>query len=220
MRRLHNNNMHRNAVGAAFANHINWSASGDVQRYALMRRIRLIRRCLLGLAAITSLYVVSWAFAAGGIHYFSPHTLQTYAHQEILLPFTEIPIYRSAAQTYHYDLTQYLMDESYWAPDNVESPPFVTSRWNQQWRDGQSDLHRQFSWKAEQWIEWTESHREIAAKLWPLILQLLRADSRSGKSYASNLMFLAQMSETLDQFNQFISDHSELKSAVASITRP
>lgn len=196
------------------------SPPGDCGRYALMRRARLIRRCLIGVVAISVLYGVSWIFAAGGVHYFSPHTLETYSHREILLPFTEIPIYRSTSVTYRYDLTQYLIDEAYWSPDNVDRPLLLTNRWNHQWRDGQTDLHRQFAWKAEQWIEWTETHREIAAKLWPHVLQLLRTDSPNSQSYASHLMFVARASESRIQFNQLISEDAELEAAIAGITKP
>lgn len=184
-----------------------------------MLRVRLKKRYLLAIGAVSLLYFVSWQFARGGIQYFSPYTLETYFQSEILLPLTEIPIYRSSADTSRYKLVQYLVDKSYWTPVESGDPPIITNHWNQQWRDGHSDIHRQFAGKADQWIEWSNGHPEIAAKLWSDVLILLRSDSHDSQSSVSQLMFWARDSETLEQYNHSIAADPELITATGIATK-
>src|SRR5690606_36466833 len=99
-------------------------------------------------------------------------------------------------------LVEYLIDQGYWTPVKPSRPPIQTNHWNLQWRDGHSDLERQFGWKADEWIEWTEANREMADSLWPDVLHVLRSDPDEGEWLASHLMQCARFSSSLEEFDE------------------
>lgn len=163
-------------------------------------RARFLTSVWAALLAISGLYVASYAFGRGGWTYFSPYTLDSQSQSELLIPLTRIPIYRSLRHTYRHKLVQFLIDEKYWLPTTSTVPPIVTQHWNSQWRDGHGDFLRQFAWRAEGWIQWTRSHREIADELWPEVLRLLRSSSENAMNEVSRLMMCATVSESLTEF--------------------
>ena len=38
-------------------------------------------------------------------------------------------------------------------------------------------FHREFSWNAADWIEWTEQNPELASELWPIVLHEIRSSA-------------------------------------------
>lgn len=164
------------------------------------------------LAALFALYSVSWYFARGARTFFSPHTLESFGQSEVLLPFTDVPIYRSApGDPYHFKLVAFLVEREYWSPSRnaeVTEKLLLTSRWNYQWLDGQSNFHKEFTTRAEKWMSWTDDNPEIAARLWPEVLASIRRE----QDYwlAESLMQHAQMSSTTDEFTQRVAADAEL----------
>lgn len=152
---------------------------------------------------------MSWVFASGGLHDFSPDTLETSSRSEILLPLTDLPIYRSPRSSYRYDLVQYLIEYGYWSPVPESGSPIRVSRWNTQWRDGQSDLHRQFAWYADDWIAWTEQHPELADVLWPEVLAMLRSEDDLRLMRVQHLMWAGRTATTVDEYNALIETDAE-----------
>lgn len=90
----------------------------------------------------------------------------------------------------------------------------MTNHWNTQWRDGHRDIERQFEWNGREWIDWSESHPAMAARLWPCVLDLLTSNSEDADSTASQLMFYAKIAESDDQFNDLVAADSGLSEAI------
>lgn len=86
----------------------------------------------------------------------------------------------------------------------------LTGRWNKQWRDGQADIHRQFGSQAEFWIDWTDKHPDVANRLWPVVLRILRSDFEHADSFAMEFMLCARFSETITQFDQCVAANEGL----------
>jgi hypothetical protein len=149
-------------------------------------RVRFTLRTLLVLTAVVALgcWGLLTVFSTpGGRHFFSPDTLETKFQSERLLLYSEIPVYRSEYKHYHWELVDYLVARKYWAPRVVETPRWIaTDHSNEQWKDGQSIMHREFSWRGKSWIEWTERNPDVAEVAWPLVLKVLR----SGKPYSDD----------------------------------
>jgi hypothetical protein len=122
----------------------------------------------------------------GGQGEFSPDTLESRSRAEARLVWW--------GHTYHRGrLVQYLVDRGYWAPRVVERPRWIEMfHWNRRWRDGESELHKEIGWRASAWIEWTESHPELAAVVWPRVLTTLRADDRGAATTAAVMLTVAK----------------------------
>lgn len=144
-------------------------------------------------AAILVIVIYFLLPSSGAIHYFSPDTLHTRYQAEKLLPGTGIPIYRSGFHPAPSPLVDYLVRKGYWKPATTASPRWIlTSHSNEEWKDGQSHLHREFYWHDEQWIEWSEQNPTKAAELWPQVLNILRNDLERGDSKVVELMWQAK----------------------------
>ena len=176
----------------------------------MIETLRRYRFLLIALIVVVSIYAISWHFARGGLHYFSPDTLDSYSQSEVLLIFTELPIYRSSRSTHRYKLVQYLINQGYWSPIAQSGPSIVTSKWNMQWRDGQSDFHRQFAWYADQWIAWTQQFPEVADELWADVLSLLRQDSSNELHDAVRLMHHSRIASTVEDYKALLESDPEL----------
>ncbi|HEX5104934.1 MAG TPA: hypothetical protein VFV87_14035 [Pirellulaceae bacterium] len=128
----------------------------------------------------------------GSIHYFSPDTLQSRYQVEKLFPGTRIPIYRSGYRESESQLVDYLIRKGHWKPIATKSPRWVlTSHSNSQWKDGQSYVHKEFFWRDEKWVDWSEKNPKRAAVLWPQVLSILRDVGRNPNE-ACELMFDAE----------------------------
>jgi hypothetical protein len=168
-----------------------------VSRY---RSWGIVCLCLTGVAII---YVVAIATAGGGLGSFSPDTFQYRTQSEVLLPLTSVPLYRSGCSYHQPPLFQYLVAQGYWAPSGASDPKWLPAfRWNRQWKDGYSGLHRELSWRGPEWINWSKSHPEMAAELWPLLLEVLRADAPAGdvEGHARWLLYAAGASRDIAEF--------------------
>lgn len=154
--------------------------------------------------ATIAIYLAAWNWASGGRVEFCPYTLQTRRQAELLFPLTTIPIFRSGWSTGHYPLTQTLIDRGYWAPSQTEPPQWrLECRWNQQWRDGHSNVHRWLAWNAGL-REWTEEHPDVAEVFWPQILRLLRSGSPRDRDQAEVLLSIAQSIHTRHDYQEAV----------------
>ena len=171
-----------------------------------------LRRHLLLVSAIfvVAIFLLCVNWSDGGRGFFSPDTLDCRTQSEMLFPGTKIPIYRSTYDYHRYELVEYLIAEGYWSPVETTSPRwFATFHWNRQWRDGTSDFHRAFGWRSEEWIQWTKDHPEIAAKLWPVVLDALRTPTEPDVSRAQSLLFIANLAATLKDFEVGVAEMVE-----------
>lgn len=168
------------------------------------------------IGVLVAVYLVSWEFGRGSLGYFSPDTLETHSQREILIPGSEVPIYRSFPQVHRYKLVSYLIEHGYWTPRPLTKPLMPLYRWNRQWKDGHTDIVRQFSWKSDDWIEWTQQNEAMADVLWPNVLTLLRSDDDDREFRVSELMQYAWFSSNLEEFEEQIRD----RPGVAPTTEP
>lgn len=174
---------------------------------------------VIAAGTILSVYAASSMFARGGRTFFSAYTLECESQTEFLLPMTQIPIFRSIRGSHRYPLTDYLIRKGYWSPVEKPEAAFLANHWNMQWRDGQTDIHRQFAWRADRWIEWSEKHPDLAACVWPQVLQLLREDPEHGQRNVSRLLIWASQASTVNELDQFVASDKELSTAMG-ITTP
>lgn len=161
---------------------------------------------VIGLTAFVFIAValsVSWKYAKGGRTFFSPDTLETKSQSETLLIQTPVPLYRSSFSQGRYELVDFLIDAGYWSPAAADPPRWLpTNHWNRQWKDGQSPIHREFAWFADDWIAWTGQHPDIAAVLWPRVLGELRSNHPDCQWQAYRLMWHAKSAQTVEAFEQ------------------
>lgn len=147
----------------------------------------------------------------GGLTYFSPDTLESRYQSERLVPLLQIPIYRSGFGYYRKDIVNYLIEHDYWQPNDVEHPRWIpASHWNDAWRDGYSALGRELG-RSEYWINWSDSHPELASIVWPLVLRALRELPESSQDVvAAVLLYSASVSENVDQLIDHLESSGEV----------
>jgi hypothetical protein len=168
-------------------------------RYQFSLRTLLILVAVIPPVFGGGVYLFSTAYGRGGRGFFSPDTFQFKTQSEILLPPTELPLYRSAFE-YHEkpDLVAYLVAQGYWVPIQTEEPNWIAVfKWNTQWRDGEMQLYRYMNQPSE-WIEWTEANPTVARVMWPKVLSILRRGITAG--YAEDIMRKAKQSSSLKEF--------------------
>ena len=120
-------------------------------------------------------YAAGHVFGRGGRGFFSPDSLDCRTQSEILLPLTEVPLYRSSYKYHRYPLVDYLVDKGYWSANETRPPKWMmTFHWNEQWRGGTVPFHKHLGWRGSDWIKWSEAHPAIAADFWPRILRIMR----------------------------------------------
>jgi hypothetical protein len=181
-----------------------------------MRPRRFVKAGLLVTAAALAAIIAgvySWAsvHARGGLSYFSPDTFQVRSQGELLLPMTDIPIWRSAYSfaSDTYPLAEYLVANGHWKPASTSKPRWIVmNHWNTRWRDGQSTLYR-YMRRPSEWKEWTEANKEVAAVLWPTVLSLLREGVDS--SYVAHVMDLGLRASTIEELRERVAMDPELQ---------
>jgi len=169
----------------------------------VVSRKRAIWCGVLALAAVALVYV--WpALGWGARGEFSPDTLQCRSQREwLLLPFTDVAVYRSSYDYYQNDLTRYLVDRGSWSPREAAAPRWIPLyHYNPQWRDGWSMLQHQVFKNHVRWIEWTEGNPEIAAVIWPHMLTILRDAKYDGDVYAVSMLEFASRVNDLEEFDR------------------
>ena len=136
-------------------------------------------------------------YGRGGRTFFNPDSLETCSQGEYLVPIVELPIARLPYSYYRYPLTEYLITEGLWTPMRTDHPRWeLVNHWNEQWRDGHADLHKEFGWNSEHWIEWTKANPEIAEIMWPEMLTILRRDAFD----AVQIMYSAEHAKTVEEY--------------------
>lgn len=160
----------------------------------------------IGLTAVVlvAIYLPALLFGRGGVAYWSPDNFERYAQSEYLIPLLDVPVYRSQRNHSRYELIDYLIAGGYWTPREVEKPRWIRMfRWNEQWRDGYHSLHREFTRGGTGWVDWTETHPDAAAELWPQVLQMIRTWPR-GDYWAAELMAFSRNAESAEQVRQTV----------------
>ena len=184
-------------------------------------RLRINYRRLLpraALAACVSAVLLAYLAAAGcgrgGRGYFSPDTLECRTHPEWLLPPTKIPLYRGRSSMHRWPVADYLVAQGFWSRSDTPDPRWLpTSRWNQQWNDGQSLFHRELGWRGEWWVEWSEKNPEMAKALWPKVLVALRRPGTTNTAEAAGLLFAAQQARSVEEFDKLSAEMSAERAA-------
>ena len=108
-----------------------------------------------------------------------------------------IPIYRSGPNEFDYKLANYLKSNGHWSPNSDQASFQQMACFSPSWRDGHSIFHAEFSWRAEEWIEWTEENRTIAQELWKNVLRNLRLEQPNES--IMELMYDAKFSSEADK---------------------
>jgi hypothetical protein len=148
------------------------------------------------------LVVVALTFGRGGRGFFSPDTLETKTQREHLIPVVNIPIWRSSFQVHRQELVTFLISEGYWSPTANDSPRWIIAfHWNDQWRDGETRLHRELS-RGEDWIAWTKEHPLMAEVIWPQLIDVLQ-DPTASPATAGTLMRCAYGASDLKEYERF-----------------
>lgn len=148
----------------------------------MFMRLRPIEWIVLAAIAVSAFLL--FFRLGGGVGYFSPDTLEYKSRSHDFLDWPTRD---------RNELTEYLIRKGYWSPIETKKPRWILmfEFWPGM-RDGQSSLHAELSWRGDEWIEWSESHPEQAAQLWPQVLGVLRADPKIGREEAAELMLNAR----------------------------
>jgi hypothetical protein len=161
---------------------------------------RWVLECVLVLAI---LFVLGRVFSSpsGSIH-FSPDTLESkYRAEQRILGL--IPTYISMQRVKSSPLVAYLVTNGHWVPTDTSNPRWiVTGHFSDDWKDGQSELHRVLYWQDEQWIAWTEANPELARFVWPRFLDAVRQSESDGEPFA--LLFLAKRAGSVEELQQLV----------------
>jgi hypothetical protein len=158
-----------------------------------------------------TVYGLAAAFGRGGRGYFSPDTLELYGHSELLIPWTNISIYHGRPEHHSSLLADHLVARGYWTRSVVAEPRWVLMfRWNQQWKDGQSSLHREIVWRAEFWVKWTDENPTLARAMWPRVLAMLRTSGDAENT--AHLMYAAARATNVAEFEK---NAAEIEAAAA-----
>jgi hypothetical protein len=179
-------------------------AAAAAQRHYVIpvgRRLRTIL-AVCG-SAVALVYLASAGCGRGGRGYFSPDTLDCRTHSEWLVPLTRVPVYRGTSSTHRYAAVDWLIAQGFWSKSDASDPRWLsTFQWNQQWKDGQSQFHRELGWRGDAWVEWSKANPDMARALWPKVLSALRQPGVEDIDAATNLMHAAQYARTVDDFNR------------------
>ena len=152
---------------------------------------------------MAAVYLASAGCGRGGRGYFSPDTLDCRTHSEWLVPLTRIPVYRGTSSTHRYAAVDWLIAQGFWSKSDAWDPRWLpTFQWNEQWKDGQSQFHRELGWRGEAWVQWSKDNPEMAKALWPRVLTALRRPGVTHTADASDLMFTAQYARSVEEFEK------------------
>lgn len=163
---------------------------------------------LLTLAAV--LLLLGVFLDKGSRGEFDPFSLTARHRSQWLLPLVEVPVYHTAWESTKYELPQYLVDHGYWMASPGQSPRYLLMYdWNEQWRDGQTELYAAMNMHTSRWIELTQSHPDIAFELWPRVLAALRTSS-DPLGDSRGLMFMALTCKNSTEFLEAINAEQRL----------
>jgi hypothetical protein len=179
------------------------AAAANQRKYAIPVGRRLWTILVVCGSTVASVYVASAGCGRGGRGYFSPDTLDCRTHSEWLVPLTRVPVYRGPSSTHRYPAADWLIAQGFWSKSDAPDPRWLpTFQWNQQWKDGQSQFHRELGRRGEAWVQWSKDNPEMAAALWPKVLTALRTPGVTGTADATDLMFTAQYARSVKEFEK------------------
>jgi hypothetical protein len=174
-----------------------------------------VLECVLVLAILAALTFL-FPGPNGSVHYFSPDSLQSKYRPNAWL-FGLVPNYLPRLQDKSSPLVDHLVKNGYWAPSNAAKPRWiVTAHFSDQWKGGQSWLHRPLYWDNERWIAWTEANPEMARLVWPQFLASLRREDPPSGAY--ELLLVARYAKSVDDLHRLVQDadamSDELKASI------
>jgi hypothetical protein len=150
---------------------------------------------LAGLAVTVPLFAYGTLDVTGARGYFSPDSLESRVQAESRLVWWGFHYYQ-------YPLAEYLIKKGYWSPKLGEPRWIETYHWNYAWRGGQSRLHKEMGWRAEEWIDWSESNSLVAGAAWPRVLDALRSDDPNVRDEATSIMYAARNAKNAGDFER------------------
>ena len=169
------------------------------------RRIKIIGGVAFG--CVVLVYLAAARFGVGGRTFFSPDTLESRAQGECLLPLTEIPVCRGRAATYRMAVVNFLIARGFWSKSDVTPPRWIcVSHHNAQWRDGQSQFHRELAWRGEDWIRWSQENDALARVVWPRVLRELRKPGVTDTGDAQRILTAARIAWSVESFEWLTSE--------------
>lgn len=135
---------------------------------------------------------------------FSPDSLET--QTTLTKYFGDMPIYWSRSEPRRYPLVDFLIKTGEWTPSNeCEPKAIVTYEYSpRNSRGSMTFAYKLLARDADRWIEWTKQHPEVAAELWPRILNSLRNPAHSDET--NGLLYCAQTARNADEFHQLASN--------------
>lgn len=149
-------------------------------------------------------------FSKGAQGEFSPQTLECRSRMELLLPMTRIPVFRGPWEYSRFELIDYLIAKGYWTAEKTDSPNWISSfHSNKQWEDGQAIFHQEMRWRSKHWIEWSDTHPEFAAYLWPKILAGLRSPDHVEVYQSSNQLITAKYAANIEEYELMLQYEKE-----------
>jgi hypothetical protein len=115
---------------------------------------------------------------------FSPVSFEFRVTTKYYVPHTDLLLYSVEHEPYRNRITQYWIDCGYFTPPlKVNLQQWDTlSDWKR-WEPGLGDGEAWSFWgkaacrsktEVAQWMKWSEDHPQLAEKLWPKVIQLLR----------------------------------------------
>lgn len=180
------------------AQHQRWGDTNPVRS-----RLWRVPELFLGFGIAVIAFLLCAPRSSGGRQFFSPDSLEVRSQTEDLLRGTEIPIYRSRYSYGRSELTAFLIENGYWQASRSVKPRWILmNHWNSQWSDGHSPLLRELSWRATEWAEWSKTHPDLAAVVWPLILETIRSDDERRRANAVALLEHARRSDNIAEFRK------------------
>ncbi|HEY5314617.1 MAG TPA: hypothetical protein VIK18_18940 [Pirellulales bacterium] len=138
-----------------------------------LKRRTIFTLCALIVAAVIAVLAGVYCFVStGGRTEFSPDTLERRGRNEFHIG--GLVVYRSSWSYYRDELAQFLIDKGYWVPVTPAEPRWITvNRWARAW-NSDTPLYKALRYN---WVNWSDEHPEMARRLWPHVLRLLRTPS-------------------------------------------
>ena len=177
----------------------NVKSNADFRRRRPRLKSLKLPACTIGVLGV-AVFLFALLTHHGGRRYFSPDSLRFEQQNEVLLPLSTIPIFRSSRSEVPNELVTFLTEQNYWQPVETSSPKWIlVNHWNTSWRDGHSGLERELQWHRHEWIEWSKSNPETAGQLWPAVLHHLQNDAEHEEHAAEEMLMNARLNLTKAQ---------------------
>jgi hypothetical protein len=120
-------------------------------------------------AAIALVGLACFFGERGGENQFSPFTLERRGRERLYI--AGVPIYRSGWSYYQDCLTEFLVAAEYWTPVEAADPRWISMSSFRGRSPGDTPLDFALN---RDWVVWSARHPDLASRLWPYVLKLLR----------------------------------------------